>query len=142
MSEENGYFEPRIPAWEYLAENRNQLDEDGIEVGVSREALDLTLARITQLESELAAVKVERDDYREGARVEAREGDLARAELAKLREPVGDEEVREALAFVGIAFKSGMPGRDEMAVLARAYRSKTAALKDAEVKIAALEKKS
>ena len=50
-----------------------------------------------------------------------------------------DPGTKEALAFAGIAFKSGMPGRDEINVLAHALRAAMVRLEEAENKIAAME---
>ena len=48
------------PAVEHLRHHRRQLDADGIQVGVSRQALDETLAR-------LAALETRNDDLRQFA---------------------------------------------------------------------------
>lgn len=101
---------------------------------------------IEALTKRLNETEKTRDDYREGARVEASAADAARAELAKLREPVGDAELIIPLKFADLCERYlaqeegvwvgegaiGRVGAPYLVAFARALRAKTAALKEAE----------
>lgn len=103
-------------------------------------------------EAALAAMTRERDDFRVVAKVEADEADRLR-ELADVKAKLAayesvtaeDQEVKEAFAVLeNLTTNHPVPviAATHAKVLARALRVHTAALREAEAKIAALEKKS
>ena len=65
----NPMTKAEYPAVEHLRHNQRQLDADGTQVGVSRQALDETLARIAELEAENAALSAPSRDIPEGWRL-------------------------------------------------------------------------
>lgn len=71
-------------AIEVLAGPYRQLDMDGVIVGVSRQAIDETLAYLTQLEAQLAKLQADGDKLA-GAATALRDDMLMRAEMRKRR---------------------------------------------------------
>lgn len=80
-------------------------------------------------ESQVAALAKERDDFRNGAEVEAHEADSLRAKLAALTAPVEDEGLREALECVETSASDSASAPKVIARALRQSRAENAALK-------------